>query len=225
MLCKRLFLPLVLIIVATSCGGGGGGSNGGGTNQVCRETSVYFCPSSVWGDPFGIALVFAWYSGQCTQEVGCEDDLPETDTEAGVIREDFIQEEWVSTSTTEAEPNDSFDEAFPNIIAAKQGFLITGNVGDPDDLADYVVVAVQDNITLAAYLCSAVDKCTQPFYSGSDAHIEIYDENRVLLHATPPSPINGHVHNFQAVAGLKYYVAVVAEPNVPEYTYKLVITD
>ncbi|MDX1455503.1 MAG: hypothetical protein R3217_08625, partial [Gammaproteobacteria bacterium] len=171
----------------------------------------------------GIALALAWYSGQCTEEVSCEADV-QTDLANGIITQDYITNTWTTSTADEAEPNNSADEANPFVVPASSGLLYDGTANDATDTADYLAL-VLDTGSYAMYLCQAPDNCLQPFLSGNSLHLELYDQNGVLLESTA---LSGGEHAIQlgASAGVLYYLAVIADDTGgADMAYRLVVTD
>jgi hypothetical protein len=115
---SRAALIALLSLLLLGCGGGdaGSGSNISGSSapEICTSTALHYCPASVFNDPFGIALTFAWYSGQCTETVACANDplvVAGVDPDTGTVSQDFIEENWLSSGGDESEPNDSSDQS------------------------------------------------------------------------------------------------------------------
>ncbi|MDJ0909926.1 MAG: hypothetical protein QNI99_12075 [Woeseiaceae bacterium] len=194
--------------------------------ERCFETSLANCGAGPW-DPFGIALAFAWWSGQCTEEVACTADPPSTDLTNGLVTNDYIRSNWLINNATEREPNDSFDEAMPFLIENDGSFTITGTVNSVDDEADFIIFTTESFDLHAVYLCRSVDECLLPFYQGSDLYLEFYDQERTLLESTGIAQTpNGHEVVFTPSPGLRYYVAVRAgNTGGEDRDYKVAITD
>ncbi|TQV74717.1 hypothetical protein FLL45_07075 [Aliikangiella marina] len=220
-----LSFALGLVILFAGCGGSS--DDAAQAPEQCFRTSVYYCPQSVWGDPFGIALVFAWYSGQCTREVGCSADLPQTDASQGIIREEFIAANWTITNAQESEPNNSFDDALPLVLNQETVFSITGTLNDSNDTRDTVAAGFLSSNLHAIYICRGVNDCLLPFYQGNAFHIEFYDQNQNLIESSFMNQTNnGHEITFTPQPGLYYFVAIVADDTQGEdMAYELVITD
>jgi hypothetical protein len=85
------------------CGDGGGDSGADAQPEMCFETSLQNCGPGPW-DPFGLALSLAWNTGQCTQEVVCQAEPVQTDFDAGIVTDEFIQSNWTTTRGTDSEP-------------------------------------------------------------------------------------------------------------------------
>lgn len=195
--------------------------------EQCFRTSVYFCPQNVWGDPFGIALVFAWYGGQCTREVGCASDLPLTDASQGIIREEFIADNWTINNAQEQEPNNDFDNVLPVVLNPETVFSITGTLNDTNDTRDMVAAGLLSTNLHAIYICRDIDDCLLPFNQGDELHIEFYDQNQNLIESSFMNLTNnGHEITFTPQLGLYYFVAIVADDTGgDDLAYELVITD
>ncbi len=228
---KRNAYLFVATIFLGACLEGGGGGDGDGQAEICYETSINYCGPGPW-DPFGIALAFAWYGGQCTREVACSVDPPSsvadpTDFGAGVVTDQFIASNWTINETTEREPNDEIAQATPFILDKGKAFSMHGAVIDEFDPADYVVFVTDATDLVAVYLCAALDDCTLPFYQGDAVYLELYDGNGSPLQSTYMNQSsNGHDIVFTPSPGSKYYVAVRAgDTGGVDFQYKLVITD
>jgi len=220
----RLIQRLSLLsfgLLLTACGGGGGGDNDP-EPEACFETTLANCGSGPW-DPFGIALALAWYSGQCTEEVACAADVS-TDIENGIVTTDYIASQWTTSSAEETEPNDDITEANPFVIPASNGLLYDGKLHDTTDTADYLAL-VFDTSGYTLYICAAPDDCLQPWLTGNQLHLDLYDQNGALLETTA---MNGGEHfiSLSASAGVLYYLAVVADDTGgADMEYRLVVTD
>jgi len=218
-------VSLSLVLTFIACGGSG--DDEASEPEQCFLTSVYFCPQSVWGDPFGIALVFAWYGGQCTREVGCSSDLPQTDPSQGIIREEFIAANWTISSAQEEEPNNDFDNALPLVLNTETVFRVVGTLNDVSDPVDMVAAGFLSTNLHATYICRGVSDCLLPFNQGDQFHIEFYDQNRNLIQSSYMNLTNnGHEITFTPQPGLYYFIAIVADNSGGlDLEYELVITD
>ena len=194
--------------------------------EKCFETSLANCGAGPW-DPLGIALAFAWWSGQCTEEVACVADAPSTDLTNGIITDAYIRANWTVNNAAEREPNDSFDQAMPFLIENDGSFAITGTVNDATDEVDVIVFATESFDLHSVYLCRSVDQCLLPFYQGEELYLEFYDQEGALLQSTGiAQTANGHEVVFTPSPGLRYYVAVRAgDTGGVDRDYKVVITD
>lgn len=194
--------------------------------ERCFETTLANCGSGPW-DPFGIALAFAWWSGQCTEEVACAADAPQTDLIAGIVTDSFIRSNWTVNHAIEREPNDSREQAMAFLIENDGSFQITGLVEASSDAVDYLVFKTESSDLHAAYLCRTVDECMLPFYQGDALYIELYDANGSVLKSTRVAQTaNGHEIVFEPIPALHYFIAVHAVGgDGSAIDYKLVITD
>lgn len=229
MIIQRVIWPAILALSLVACGGGGGGGDGGGSSnssqpQTCRKTSINYCPPS---DPFGIALIFAWYGGLCTREVACVEDAPETNLEQGVVREEFINSNWLINHAEDQEPNNTLEEALPFVLQKRSVFSITGMLNDTTDPVDYVVFGSQSDDTVAIYICNAPGDCLLPFYKRDDLYIELFDQAGNLMRSSYMAQSgNGHEITFVPTVGLTYYAAIHAVGSAAtDIEYELVITD
>ncbi|WP_105200924.1 hypothetical protein [Pseudoalteromonas sp. T1lg10] len=222
---RLMVLGVCSLFVA--CGGSDGDS--APPVKICTQTSLYYCPASAFNDPFGIALTIAWYTGQCTREVFCEEDgnVPDVDPDNGIIDDDFISKNWTTQSLQEREPNNEFEQATPFILRPSNGVLITGELDAASDKADIFAFIMDGQITVSIYLCSTPSTCTQPFYNGPDLYIELYNANEVLLDSTETPNELGHVFTGpQLLDGEQYFIAVrIRDAAMAAQEYKLVITD
>ncbi|WP_114326625.1 hypothetical protein [Candidatus Colwellia aromaticivorans] len=222
--------PIIIVVALLSaCGGGDDDSSTSGNPEKCTKTSIYYCPTSVFRDPFGIALTLAWYSGQCTEEVLCEEDanVPVIDPDQGVIDDDFVAANWTTTLITQTEPNDIFEQATPFILRPQSGVSTTGSVDNSSDPIDYLAFIIDGEPTITIYLCATPTDCQQPWYAGSDLYMELYNENQVLLESTDVPSFHGHAFTGPILYdGQQYFLSIrVRETSVGEFPYKVVITD
>ncbi|MFT4790331.1 MAG: hypothetical protein ACI95X_003178 [Paraglaciecola sp.] len=223
--------PIIFFISAilSACGTGDDASSTPVSPEICNKTSIYYCPTSAFQDPFGIALAFAWYSGQCTEEVLCEEDgnLPAIAPVQGVIDDDFVAANWISTVITETEPNNLFEQATPFILRPQNGVSITSSVDVSLDPIDYLAFIIDGEPTITIYLCATPTDCQQPWYAGPDLYMELYDENQVFLDSTDVPSFHGHAFTgpfFQD--GQQYFLSIIARDTSSEkIPYKVVITD
>jgi hypothetical protein len=218
---------LCLVVFCASVGVGcTGDGNHDEEPERCFETTLANCGAGPW-DPFGIALAFAWWGGQCTEEVACTAEPIQTDIEAGIVTDTFIRENWTSNSLSEREPNNSDSEAMPLLIQDDGSVLITGSVNDATDPADYFVFATESFDLHALYVCRTVNDCTLPFYQGDALYIELLDENGVPLDSTAFAQTNnGHEIVYTPSPGLRYFAVVHAQDTGGvDFQYKLVLTD
>lgn len=224
-------IPIVIIIAVflSACGGGDDDSSTASSQEICTKTSLYYCPTSAFRDPFGIALTFAWYSGQCTEEVLCKEDgnLPVIDADQGVIDDDFIAVNWTSTVITETEPNNLFEQATPFILNPQNGVTMTSSVNISSDSIDILAFIIDGEPTITIYLCATPSDCMQPWYTGPDLYLELYDENQVLLDSTDVPSFHGHAFTGPFFHdGHQYFLSIRArETSSGELPYKVVITD
>ncbi|MFC6441494.1 hypothetical protein [Bowmanella sp. JS7-9] len=223
----RSFVLLMLLFSLLGCGGEEGTE--AEPPKVCTQTSIYYCPSSAFTDPFGISFTLAWYSGQCTREVVCADDpnLPAVDPANGIIDDNFIAANWTTSSLTDKEPNSTFDQAQPFILRASSGVLIRGSLDANTDQADMYAFIVDGDASILIYLCETPDDCLQPWYQGDQMYLALYDHNRVLLDTTAVPEANGHVFSRPyLIPGEQYFIAVHASTQLTgTLEYKLVVTD
>jgi hypothetical protein len=221
----RLALGLLLVCAAalSGCSSGDGGNK---KPESCFETSLANCGDGPW-DPFGIALAFAWWGGQCTEEVACTTEPVQTDLEAGLVTEAFIRENWTSNSMDEREPNDSVAEAMPFIVEDDGSVLIMGSVNDATDPEDFFVFTNQSFDLHAIYVCREVDQCTLPFYQGDALYIELLDQNGSPLESTEFAQTNnGHEIVYTPSPDLRYFAVVHAQnTGGMDFQYKIVLTD
>ncbi len=194
--------------------------------ERCFQTSLANCGSGPW-DPFGIALAFAWWGGQCTEEVACAADAPSTDLTNGIVTDAYIRSNWTLNNAVEREPNNTLDEAMPFLIEDDGSFIVTGTVNDATDDADFMVFATESFDLHAIYICRSVDECLLPFYQGPSLYLEFYDQEGTLLESTGIAQTrNGHEIVFTPSPGLRYYVAIRAgDTGGADRDYKVVITD
>ncbi|WOH37663.1 choice-of-anchor Q domain-containing protein [Thalassotalea fonticola] len=138
-------------------------------------------------------------------------------------------QEWVSTSITEEEPNDSSNEAYNFELNYRTGFLFLGALNDVSDTADYYRFTTNNTSgLLSIYLCNSPDNCQQPFYIGDEIYIELLDDQGVIINSTYSEQTNNneHVFNITPVHGEVYDVRVKAKDTAgADFNYKLVITD
>jgi hypothetical protein len=223
--------PVIIIIAAflSACGDGDDDSSPSGNPEICTKTSIYYCPTSAFRDPFGIALTFAWYSGQCTEEVLCAEDsnLPALALDQGVIDDDFIAANWTSTVIIETEPNNLFEQATPFIIRPQNGVSITSSVDNSSDPIDYFAFILDGEPTITIYLCATPTDCLQPWYAGPDLYMELYDENQVFLDSTDVPSFHGHAFTGPFFHdGQQYFLSIrVRGTSSGDFPYKIVITD
>jgi hypothetical protein len=199
----------------------------GGAGGVCRQTSLQNCGPGPW-DPFGIALTFAWVGGQCTREVRCESQPVTSDLANGIVTDTFIASNWTSTRHQDVEPNDGIGEAMPMVLQANTSILLTGQVNDVDDPADFVALGVLSSQgQVAVYLCRAVNSCLLPFLQTDEIYIELMDQNGTVIATTNMMQTsNGHEIVFIPAQGLGYFIAVRAnDTGGQNFDYQLNITD
>lgn len=220
---------MIIAFFLYACGSGDDDNSTLNDLNMCTKTSIYYCPSPVFQDPFGIALTFAWYSGQCTEEVLCKEDsnLPEADPPQGVINDDFIAANWTSTVIKDTEPNNLFEQATPFILRPQNGVSITSSVDSSSDPIDYLAFILDGEPTITIYLCATPTDCLQPWYAGPDLYLELYDENQVLLDSTDEPSFHGHAFTGPFLDdGQQYFLSIrIRETSQGEYPYKVVITD
>jgi hypothetical protein len=213
----------------TACDSSGSDSGDQYTAEggVCRETKLQNCGSGPW-DPFGIALVFAWVGGQCTEEVRCESEPVQSDLSNGIVTDTFIVGNWTQTRRIDTEPNNSIDEAMPVVLEAESSIFLTGTVNDATDRADYVALGVKSSEGLVAvYLCRAVNECLLPFLQTDQIYIELLDQNGTVIQTTDMMQTsNGHEITFMPAQGLGYFIAVrTRDTGGEDLSYQLNITD
>jgi len=115
-------------------------------------------------------------------------------------------------------------KANPFVIPASNGLLFDGKLHDTTDTADYLAL-VFDTSGYTLYICAAPDDCLQPWLTGNQLHLDLYDQNGALLETTE---MNGGEHfiSLSASAGVLYYLAVVADDTGgADMDYRLVVTD
>lgn len=226
---KPTLILMIIVGFLSACGGGGDDSSTSDSQEICTKTSIYYCPNSAFQDPFGIALTFAWYSGQCTEEVLCEEsgNLPVIDPDQGVIDDDFIATNWTSTVIIETEPNNLFEQATPFILRPQSGVSITSSVDNSSDPIDYLAFIIDGEPTITIYLCATPTDCQQPWYEGPDLYMELYDENQVFLDSTEVPSFHGHAFTGPFFHdGQQYFLSIrVKDTSSGEFPYKVVITD
>ncbi len=222
-------LTACLVGALVACGGGGGDDTptpAAASSAMCMQTTLQNCGPGPW-DPFGIALSFAWISGQCTQEVRCTDQPVQSELDAGIVTDDFIATHWTTSSAAETEPNDEPGEANPYVLQAKSGLLFSGSLNDASDTADLVALSFGRDASVngyTVYLCRTPNDCLNPWYQGNAAYLELMDQNELLIQTTSLLPT--HYFTLQGTPGVLYYVAVrAADTNGADFDYKLVITD
>ena len=224
---RVVVVGLASLLVACNAGGDGEDSPSATTSSgMCRQTSLQNCGPGPW-DPFGIALSFAWISGQCTREVRCTDRPVQTDFDTGIVTDTFIAANWTTGSAEETEPNDDLSEATPFVLQANSGLLFTGALNDVSDPADHIALSFGRDASIngyTTYLCRTPDDCLQPWYAGDAIYIELLDQNGLVVQTTRMTPT--HYFTFQASPGVLYYVAVrAADTGGADFEYKLVVTD
>ena len=233
--CQRLALPSfyawailgLLVASPTACSSGSSDDSPLVIGGTCQRTTLQNCGSGPW-DPFGIALAFAWVSGQCTEEVGCEAAPVPSDLLNGVVTNDFINANWTVGSVPDREPNDDMDEAMPVVLRAGGAIFLTGTVNDADDPADVLALAVQSfSGQIATYLCATPQNCAGQNLQSDQIHIDLLDQNGTLIQST--NPVQGsssHGIAFLPAAGLGYFVAVRArDTGGADFVYRLNIVD
>jgi len=221
---KKMVTVCLVATGLTACGSSGSDDEPV-TGGRCFDTSLQNCGPGPW-DPFGIALTFAWVSGQCTQEVSC--NLVETDLTAGIVTDDYINANWRVGSVPDREPNDTTENAMPVVLQAGGAIFMTGTVNDANDPADVLALAVASSDGLIGiYLCATPQDCTLPFLQSDEIHIELFDQNGTLIETTNMmQSANGHSISFLPAAGLGYFVAVTArDTNNADFAYRLNIVD
>jgi hypothetical protein len=194
---------------------------------VCLETRLENCGPGPW-DPFGIALAFAWVSGQCTMEVRCESTPVQTDFSSGIVTDSFINANWRVGSVPDREPNDTIDNAMPVVLQAGGAIFLNGTVNDTSDPGDVLALAIDStNDLIAIYLCVTPQDCTAPFLQTDEIHIDLFDQNGQLIETTNMmQSANGHSIAFLPAAGLGYFVRVTARDTVgADFAYRLNIVD
>lgn len=217
----RIATSMLLAMLLAACGGDDDAPVE--EPQACFATSIYYCGPGPW-DPFGIALALAWYSGQCTQEVSC--DAGTTDLDAGVVTEEFIEENWTTSSAEEREPNDSIDESMPFALQLNSGLRFEGTVNSDTDDADFLALVFEPS-GYVAYLCATPDDCLQPWLQTDELYLELYDQNGTLIETTWMNQTpNGHAILLSPSADLQYYLAVrAADTGGQDMPYRLIVTD
>ena len=212
-----------------ACSGGGSDETPApvaASSAMCMQTTLQNCGPGPW-DPFGIALSFAWISGQCTREVRCTDQPVQSDLDAGIVTDEFIATNWTTSSATETEPNDDPGEANPYVLQANSGLLLSGSLNDASDTADFVALSFGRDASVngyTVYLCRTPDDCLNPWYQGNAAYLELLDQNELVIQTTSMLPT--HYFTIQGTPGVLYFIAVrAADTNGTDFDYKLVITD
>jgi len=232
-LCLRTTTLLTAAIsFIAGCTSDGGSSESGSTgsrsntSNMCFQTTIENCGPGPW-DPFGIALSFAWASGQCTKEVLCTTEPVVSEPDNGIVTEEFINTNWTTSSATESEPNNATSEADAFVLQGSSGILFTGTVNDASDPADILAISFGEAGPIpgyVAYLCRTPDVCLQPFYEGNAAYLELIDQNGLVVQTTEFNPT--HSFLFDASPGMLFYVAVrAANTGGANFDYKLVVTD
>ncbi|MDH3419038.1 MAG: hypothetical protein OEM78_06145 [Gammaproteobacteria bacterium] len=215
-----------LLVACKSDGGDADPPPASTSSGMCLQTSLQNCGPGPW-DPFGIALSFAWISGQCTREVTCTAAPVQTDFDAGIVTDDFIAANWTTASAGETEPNDDPSQANPFVLQANSGLLFSGSLDDATDTVDFVALSFGRDASIngyTAYLCRIPDDCLQPWYEGDAAYLELLDQNGLVIQTTSTAPT--HYFTFQASPGVLHYVAVRAAGTTgTDFDYKLIITD
>ena len=217
-------LSIVLGLIFLACGGSGEEEE---EPEICFRSSVYLCPSSAFSDPFGLSLAFAWYSGQCSEQTDCVENLPDQNFAAGIISGDYIDALAGITKTNEQEPNDNFDQALAFIMQQGATVSIRGTINSINDTRDLVVFASRSGDLHSAYVCREPNLCTLPFYQDVNIYIELYDEDLNLLESTLNGlSSNGQSFSFTPIVGDVYYVSINAlDTGGEDLDYELVVTD
>lgn len=220
-------VALVLLISIAACGGGD--DSAAPVSEICTETQLYFCPASAFRDPFGIGLTVAWYTGQCTREVYCNEnpDKPAVDPANGVIDDAFVASNWTTTSLSDSATNDDFDHATPFILRPRNGVLIEGELTQGEDVADYYAFIMDGEATITIYLCASPSDCLQPWYQGSDMYLTLHDYQQNMIDSTEAPGQFGHAFTGPFLTnGEQYFLVVrISETASGQVSYKLVITD
>jgi hypothetical protein len=206
-----------------SSGSGGGNNDTGGT---CVQTTIQNCGSGPW-DPFGIALLFAWVGGQCSEEVRCESQAL-TDLSGGIVSNNYVNSNWSVGFVPDREPNDSTGNALPVVLDSGGAIFLDGTVNDATDAQDTVALAVRSaNNSIVIYLCSTPQTCTLPFLQTDEIYIDLYDQAGTLIQTTSVAQsANGHSISLLPVQGAGYFVAVVArDTGGADFEYRLNIVD
>jgi len=218
---------LGLIAVGLAACTSGGSDDEPKIGGTCYRTTLQNCGPGPW-DPFGIALTFAWVSGQCTQEVQCEADPVQTDLVNGIVTNDYINSNWLVGSVPDREPNDGTDSAMPVVLRAGGAIFLTGSVNDADDPTDMVALAVQSSDGLiAAYLCATPESCAAGFLQSDRIYIDLLDQNGTVIETTNPAQgATRHDIAWLPTPGLGYFVAVRArDTGGADFVYRLNIVD
>lgn len=227
----RLFLP-ALASLCVSCGGGGSNeSQASSQPELCTVTSLYYCPQGVFQDPFGIALAFAWYSGQCSETQVCASDpavQAGIDESAGTVTEEYVTQQWRTSSADETEPNNQPDQADVFLLGSQSGFLYDGTLNDTNDLVDYLVFSVEDlDGTYHLYLCASQSLCTEQ-RTETGLYLSFYDQNLALIQTTQHFVQGqGQWLNLPPLSqGLRYYIGIHAtQTGEVDELYRMVVTD
>jgi hypothetical protein len=209
---KRLTAALSIAALIVSAGCGGGGSSG--TQRPAPPVSYWDC-----GSTGGLALFIAWISGGCTLvTVSGSDQVPEESLPPETV------EEWKTARREEVEPNDSVDTAVPLYFSGVNAQIVTGTVNDATDPGDFMAFAVEQVDTYAVYLCRGLNDCLEQLAT-DEAHIDLYDANRVLVYSTRGRPNGTHIFTFDFTVGVPYFLQVVAgETGGQDFPYQLIIT-
>ncbi|WP_196137553.1 hypothetical protein [Aliikangiella sp. G2MR2-5] len=221
--CLICLVGTAIILGLLGCGGGSESEE----PKICFRSSIYLCPSNSFNDPFGISLAFAWYSGQCTEQVDCIDDLPEQDFAAGIISGDYLDALAGISQTNEQEPNDNFEQALAFIMQQGATVSISGTINSINDVTDMVVFASRSGNLHVAYVCREPGNCTTPFYQDTNIYIELYDsEGNVIASTLNGLSSNGQSFTFTPVVGDIYYLSINAIDTAGlDLSYELVVSD
>jgi hypothetical protein len=215
-------------LMMSGCGGGSDGGAQSAQSEPCVATSVDYCPSYAFQDPLGIALTFAWWSGQCTREVVCRSDLadqPETDLQNGIVREDYATTAWLNSVVDDREANNGLDTAVPFVLQSRSGVRIDGTVDARTDGVDVFVFVSESVDDVAAYICASADDCLSPQSTSPNLYLSVYDEDRNLIATTRDLiDFEDHAIRITSSRGSLFYVAVTAVGDGP-LSYRLRITD
>ncbi|GGF53117.1 hypothetical protein GCM10011338_01550 [Alteromonas lipolytica] len=176
----------------------------------------------------GIGLTLAWYTGQCTREVYCQEnpDKPAVNPENGVIDDAFVASNWTTSSLSDSDTNDDYESATAFILRPRNGVLIEGQL-QGDDIADYYAFIMDGEATITIYLCASPSDCQQPWYQGNEMYLTLHDYQQNMIDSTESPGEFGHAFTAPILtSGEQYYLIVhLAEQATGSVQYKLVITD
>jgi hypothetical protein len=215
-LIHRVVFFVLAMSLLVSCGGG---SDSEDSPPAANETVVYWdC-----GGAAGIGLFFTWLAGGCARvEVSTQEQVPDSPE----IIPDTTVTSWRLSSQNEREPNDSFDEAHQIFFSGANAMRINGSVNEMTDPRDHFVFGVEVSDFYGIYLCQSQGDCSDFLFS-QEIHLELYDQNRVLIQTTE-AVANNRVEMAETLTpGLGYYVVIVRQSDAPvdeAMPYTMIIT-